>query len=72
MGTAIAVALAQAGANVALHATHSVSADVIRAVAEASVNHVALTHPDRAPGLVEQAVVAFGSIDILVNNAGMK
>jgi 2-deoxy-D-gluconate 3-dehydrogenase len=75
MGAAIAVALAQAGANVALHASRSVPGDVVRAVAETGVNHVALTadlrHPDHAPGLIEQTITALGSIDILINNAGI-
>jgi 2-deoxy-D-gluconate 3-dehydrogenase len=75
MGAAIAVALAQAGANVALHASHSVPADVVQSVAETGVRHIALTadlsHPDRAPELIDQAVAALGSIDILINNAGI-
>lgn len=74
MGAAIAVALAQAGANVALHASHSVPAEVIRRVAETGVRHVALatdlSHPDCAPELMNQAIAALGSIDILINNAG--
>src|SRR6202167_4052803 len=75
MGAAIAIALAQAGANIAIHASQSVPADVVRAVGETGVKHVALTadlsHPDRAPELIDQAVAALGSIDILVNNAGI-
>ena len=75
MGAAIAVALAQAGANVALHASQSVPDDVVQSVAVTGVRHVALTadltHPDRAPGLIEQAISALGAIDILVNNAGI-
>ena len=75
MGAAIAIALAQAGANVALHASQPVPAEVIRAVGETGVKHVALTadltHPDRAPQLIDQAVAALGSIDILINNAGI-
>jgi 2-dehydro-3-deoxy-D-gluconate 5-dehydrogenase len=75
MGAAIAVALAQAGADVALHASRSVSADVIQRVAETGVRHVALaadlSHPDRAPELMDQAIAALGSIDILINNAGI-
>jgi 2-deoxy-D-gluconate 3-dehydrogenase len=74
MGAAIAVALAQAGANVALHASHSVPAEVIQRVAETGVRHVALaadlSHPDSAPELMNQAIAALGSIDILINNAG--
>jgi 2-deoxy-D-gluconate 3-dehydrogenase len=75
MGAAIAVALAQAGANVALHASRSVSADVIQRVAETGVRHVALaadlSHPDRVPRLMDQAIASLGSVDILINNAGI-
>ncbi len=75
MGAAIAVALAQAGANVALHASTSVPADVVQSVAETGVRQVALTadlrHPDRAPELIEQTIAALGTIDILINNAGI-
>jgi 2-deoxy-D-gluconate 3-dehydrogenase len=75
MGAAIAIAFAQAGANVALHASHSVPADVVQSVAETGVRHVALTadlsDPNRGPELVDQAIAAFGSIDILINNAGI-
>ena len=75
MGAAIAVALAQAVANVALHASRSVSADVIQRVAETGVRHVALaadlSHPDRVPRLMDQAIASLGSVDILINNAGI-
>ena len=75
MGAAIALALAEAGANVALHASQSVPADVIAKVAATGVRHVALTadvrKPDLAVTLVDQAASAFGSLDILVNNAGI-
>lgn len=75
MGAAIAVALAQAGANVALHSSHFVPDGVILSVAETGVRHVALTadlsHPDSAPELIEKSVAALGSIDILINNAGI-
>jgi 2-dehydro-3-deoxy-D-gluconate 5-dehydrogenase len=75
MGAAIAVALAEAGANVALHASQSVPAEVVQQVANTRVRHVALTadltHPDQAPELIEQAITALGSIDILINNAGI-
>jgi 2-deoxy-D-gluconate 3-dehydrogenase len=44
-------------------------------VAETGVRHVALaadlSDPNHAPGLVDQAVAALGSIDILINNAGI-
>ena len=75
MGAAIAVALAQAGANVALHASRSVPTEVIHRVAETGVRHIALTadlsHPDRAHELMDQAISGLGSIDILINNAGI-
>jgi 2-deoxy-D-gluconate 3-dehydrogenase len=75
MGAAIAVALAQAGANVAIHASQSVPADVLRSVGDAGVKHVALiadlSHPEKAPELIDQTVEALGSIDILINNAGI-
>jgi 2-deoxy-D-gluconate 3-dehydrogenase len=74
MGAAIAVALAQAGANVALHASRSVSADVVQRVAATGVRHVALTAdlslPDSGPQLIDQTIDALGTIDILINNAG--
>jgi 2-deoxy-D-gluconate 3-dehydrogenase len=75
MGAAIAIAFAQAGANVALHASKSVSQDVIEQVAATGVRHCAFTadlsHPERAADLVEETISALGSIDILVNNAGI-
>ena len=64
MGAAIAIAMAEAGANVALHASQSVPADVIAQVAATGVRHVALTadvrHPELAVQLVDQAASAFG------------
>jgi 2-deoxy-D-gluconate 3-dehydrogenase len=75
MGAAIAVALAEAGANVALHASQSVPFAVVQSVAQTGVRHVELAadlrHPDRCPQLIDQAIAALGSIDILVNNAGI-
>ena len=75
MGAAIAIALAEAGANVALHASQRVPADVIDQVTATGVRAIALTadlsHPDSAPRLVEDTIASFGSIDILINNAGI-
>jgi 2-deoxy-D-gluconate 3-dehydrogenase len=75
MGAAIAVALAEAGANVALHASKSVPSAVVYRVAQTGVRHVELAadlrNSDRCPQLIDQAVAALGSIDILVNNAGI-
>lgn len=75
MGAAIAVALAQAGANVALHGSRSVPADVINRVAQTGVRHIELVadlgKPSSASELIGQTIDEFGSIDILVNNAGI-
>ncbi len=75
LGAAIAVALAEAGANVALHGSRSVPQTVVDQVAATGARHLELTvdlrDPDCAPKLVEEAIAALGSIDILVNNAGM-
>ena len=75
MGASIAVALAEAGANVALHGSKSVPLDVIDRVRATGVRHAALaadlTNPENAVGLIEEAIAALGSIDILVNNAGI-
>lgn len=75
MGAEIALALAEAGANVALHASQSVPAEVIDRISATGVETVALAadlrDPDLAAALVEQTIAAFGSIDILVNNAGI-
>lgn len=75
LGAAIAIALAEAGANVALHGSRSVPQTVVEQVAATGSRHVQLTadlrDPDCAPELVEQTAAALGSIDILVNNAGM-
>jgi len=75
MGAAIAVALAQAGANVALHASQSVPSTVVHSVAQTGAHHVELVadlrHPGRCTQLIDQTIAALGSIDILVNNAGI-
>jgi 2-deoxy-D-gluconate 3-dehydrogenase len=72
MGAAIALAFAQAGANVAVHASQSVPEDVIQAVAATGVRHVGLTadlsHPDRAPELIEKTIAALGSVDYSITD----
>jgi 2-deoxy-D-gluconate 3-dehydrogenase len=76
LGAAMARALAEAGADVALHASHRVETEAARNLATAcGVRAVALAAdlaqrdaPDR---LVEEANAALGRIDILVNNAGI-
>jgi len=75
MGAAMAIALAEAGANVALHGSQSVSADVRERVEQTGVRHIELaldlTDSSRAPELIERTTAGLGSIDILVNNAGI-
>lgn len=75
LGAAIACALAEAGANVALHGSKNVPASVIDAVQAAGVRTITLTadlrDPDLCAGLVDETVAGLGGIDILVNNAGM-
>jgi 2-deoxy-D-gluconate 3-dehydrogenase len=75
LGAAIAIALAEAGANVALHGSRGVPRTVVDQVAATGARHIELIadlrDPDRAPELVEQTIAALGSIDVLVNNAGM-
>ncbi|MFZ2636686.1 MAG: 2-dehydro-3-deoxy-D-gluconate 5-dehydrogenase KduD [Rectinemataceae bacterium] len=74
LGRAIAIALAQAGADV-FGSSRSPDAPVTaKAVAAAGRRyaHIAadLSDTSRAAGIVDAAVVAFGRVDILVNNAG--
>ncbi len=75
LGAEIAVALAEAGANVALHGSQSVPSAMVQRVAATRARHVELVadlrFPDRCSELIESTVAALGSIDILVNNAGM-
>jgi 2-deoxy-D-gluconate 3-dehydrogenase len=75
LGQAMAVALAQAGADVAI-VSRSGHNDATRAAIEAAGRRsLALTadlgRPDAAVTVVEQAARALGRIDILVNNAGI-
>jgi 2-deoxy-D-gluconate 3-dehydrogenase len=75
LGAAIALALAEAGANVALHGSQSVPATVVERVGATGARHVELAgdlrNPDTCSELVAATVEKLGSIDILVNNAGM-
>ena len=70
IGFAIARALAQAGARVAVTATTGRIHD--RAAALGASGHVAdLTDPAQVAGLFAAVEAALGPVDILVNNAGM-
>ncbi len=75
LGAGIAVALAEAGANVAVHGLHAVPQATRDLVSKAGRESIALVGDvsDAAVcvSLVEQVVEHFGRIDILVNNAGI-
>ena len=74
LGAGIALALAEAGANIALHGSKSVPESTQREIARTGVRVAVLTgdvsDASVCSGLVEQTVSEFGGIDILVNNAG--
>jgi 2-deoxy-D-gluconate 3-dehydrogenase len=75
LGSAIAVILAKAGANVGCHGRDTKpgsSCDEIRAAGRKTF-YVAgdLANSKVCSHLIEQTIVEFGSIDILVNNAGI-
>jgi 2-deoxy-D-gluconate 3-dehydrogenase len=76
LGAAMARALAEAGADIVLHASDRLHDDAARALAAAcGVRAFALAANLAEPGapdrLVEEATDALGRIDILVNNAGI-
>src|SRR6266581_2505323 len=74
LGQAIAIALAQAGANVACHGnTHAPDATceaVTRAGRQAFAVMGDLSDRETPRRLIETTIAHFGSLDILVNNAG--
>ena len=75
LGAAIAVAFAEAGANVAVHGSGSAPTTTQQKLQALGVKSAALVGDvgDEAvcARLVEETVEHFGSIDILVNNAGI-
>jgi 2-deoxy-D-gluconate 3-dehydrogenase len=75
LGAAIAVALAQAGANVAVHGSNTAPKATQDKVEAAGAKAIALVGdvglPEVCARLVEETAAPFGTIDILVNNAGI-
>jgi 2-deoxy-D-gluconate 3-dehydrogenase len=74
LGAAIALALAQAGANVACHGLTPGADDICTRISELGRKSFYM-HGDVSDGavcetLIERTVAELGSIDILVNNAG--
>ena len=74
LGAGMAIALAQAGANVTLHGHKDVSKSMIEEIAKTGVRSISVSGDVRDPAvcnrIIDETVKAFGSIDILVNNAG--
>jgi 2-dehydro-3-deoxy-D-gluconate 5-dehydrogenase len=75
LGAAIAVGLAEAGADVACHAAFTPTEPTCRRIEALGRASLALTGDlaDRAVArtLVEQTIARFGKLDILINNAGL-
>jgi len=75
IGAGIAVALAEAGANIALHGSSSVPEATQQLIDEMGVRHIALVGDVGVAAtcqrLVDETVSGLGSIDILINNAGI-
>lgn len=74
LGAGMAIALAQAGANVTLHGHSPVLESTVEEIRKIGVNYISVVgdicDPSVCANLIDQTVKAFGSIDILVNNAG--
>ena len=75
LGAGIALGLAEAGAQVALHGSKMIPDEILEGIAATGTNYVALvgdvSRAEVCASLVEQVVQHFGAIDILVNNAGI-
>jgi 2-deoxy-D-gluconate 3-dehydrogenase len=75
LGAGIATALAQAGANVAVHGSSSAPTPMQQKLEALGVDSIALVgdvgDAEVCARLVEETVKHFGAIDILVNNAGI-
>ena len=75
LGKAIALALAEAGANVGVHGRSTAGEEVCAEIRQSGRNSFYLAgdvaDPKFCEGLISGTIEQFGSIDILVNNAGM-
>jgi 2-deoxy-D-gluconate 3-dehydrogenase len=75
LGAAMAVALADAGADVAVHASEQAATRTEAAITQkgrqARCFTANLARRDEAARLVPEVISAFGRLDILVNNAGI-
>jgi len=75
IGAGIALALAEAGANIALHGSRSVPDESRNAIAGTGVKHIELVgdvaDPSICTMLVSETIAQLGSLDILINNAGI-
>ncbi|MES2222761.1 MAG: 2-dehydro-3-deoxy-D-gluconate 5-dehydrogenase KduD [Acidobacteriota bacterium] len=74
LGAGMALAFAQAGANVALHGRNHVSKSTVEQIEKTGARSVTVigdvSDPAVSTRIVDETVNAFGSIDVLVNNAG--
>lgn len=75
LGAAIAVAFAEAGADVVIAARteaqlHDVAKHVEQTGRKAHIVVADLAHPEETAKLAEEAATAFGKLDIVVNNVG--
>jgi 2-dehydro-3-deoxy-D-gluconate 5-dehydrogenase len=75
LGAAIVIALAQAGANVAVHGRSGESQQVMNTIRAAGTRAIAvagdIADADICENIVDATVSGLGSLDILVNNAGI-
>ena len=72
IGAALATALAQAGAKVALHGNRRPATETAEAIGpQAAAFQADLSSTEGAANLFQQAHARFGRVDILINNAGM-
>jgi len=74
LGSGIALALAEAGAQIALHGSKSVPAESIKQIENTGGKPIIVTgdvsDPDACTRMIDEVMNNLGRIDILVNNAG--